>query len=94
MCELGNVTNSTFNREVIVFERMEDNFYKASLEGDILEWMPHGVSDLCHYDSGLLINYILEQVAQQKVSVHNRHIYLNTHYCHANPGPVVLADCG
>ena len=72
MCELGNVTNSTFNREVIKFARMAGNFYKASLERDILEWMPHGVSDLCHYDSGLLINYILEQVAQQRVSVHNR----------------------
>ena len=71
----------------------EGNFHKAVLEINILEWMPYGVSDLCHYDSGLLINYIVEQVAQKRVSVHNRHIYLNPHCCHANPGPVVLADC-
>ena len=76
MCELGNVTNTTFNREVMELARMAGNFCKALLERNILEWMPHGVSDLCHYDSGLLINYILEQVAQQRVSVHNRHIYL------------------
>ena len=94
MCGLDNVTNSTFNREVIGFARMEGNFYKESLESNILEWMPYEVSDLCHYYSGLLINYILEQVAQQRVSVQNRYIYLNLHCCHANLGPVVLADCG
>ena len=63
MCDLSNVTNSTFNREMIGFARMEGDFYKASLERGILDWMPYGVSDPYHYDCGLLINHIVELVA-------------------------------
>ena len=98
MCELHSVTKSTFNREMIRFARMEDDFDKASLERGILEWMPYGVSDTCHNDCGLLINHILELVAQQGVSVQNRSIYHafhhHHHHHHNNPGLVGLADCG
>ena len=96
MCELGNVTKSTFNRVMIRFARMEGDFDKASLERDILEWMPCGVSDslTCHYDCGLLINHTLELVAQQEVSVQNRSIDHAFHCHHNNPGLVGLADCG
>ena len=90
----GYVTNSTFNREMILFAMMGSDFSKALLERGILEWMPYGVSDPCHYDCGLLINHILELVAQQGVSDHNRHIYYLSHCHHANTGLVGLADGG
>ena len=92
MCE-GYVTNSTFNREMR-FAMMESDFNKAILEIGILEWMPYWVSDPCHYDCGLLINHILELVAQQRVSDHSRHIYLHSHCHHANTGLVGLVDYG